>query len=190
MYHQGGKLPLTIPARLQDNPTFFNHRSEAGRVLYGEDVYVGYRYYEKIDSKPLFPFGHGLSYSTFTLKNLSLQVGATSTMTVQLSNTGSRSGSEVVQVYVAPPAKTSVQRPVKELKAFRKVHLEAGESKQITIDLDTVLSTSYWDEARDKWCSEAGEHRLLVGTSSADTPLQASLNVERTRHWKGLSPRA
>nr|RBQ84575.1 hypothetical protein FVER53263_07762 [Fusarium verticillioides] len=168
----GGKLPLTIPARLQDNPTFFNHRSEAGRVLYGEDVYVGYRYYEKIDSKPLFPFGHGLSYSTFALKDLSVQVGATTTMMVQLSNTGLRSGSEVVQVYVAPPANTSVQRPVKELKAFRKVHLEAGESKQVTIDLDTVLSTSYWDEARDKWCSQAeviSEDSTLIITTTTIT---------------------
>ncbi|KAF5534802.1 beta-glucosidase [Fusarium napiforme] len=170
----GGKLPLTIPARLQDNPTFFNHRSEAGRVLYGEDIYVGYRYYEKIDSKPLFPFGHGLSYSKFALKDLSVQVGATSTVTVQLSNTGLRSGSEVVQVYVA------LQRPVKELKAFRKVHLEAGESKQVIIDLDTVLSTSYWDEARDKWCSQAGGGIHWTNTVLAPDPTARCDNCQKS----------
>ncbi|KAM5522692.1 glycosyl hydrolase family 3 N terminal domain-containing protein [Fusarium oxysporum f. sp. phaseoli] len=149
-----GKLPLTIPRHLQDNPTYFNFRSEAGRVLYGEDVYVGYRYYEKIDCKPLYPFGHGLSYTTFSLQNLNVQVDDACKVTLEMTNTGSRAGAQVVQVYVAPPTTMAVARPVKELKSFRKVYLEAGEKRQITIDMDTVLSTSYWHEGRDKWCSE------------------------------------
>ncbi|RKK76020.1 putative beta-glucosidase I [Fusarium oxysporum] len=183
-----GKLPLTIPRRLQDNPTYFNFRSEAGRVLYGEDVYVGYRYYEKIDRKPLYPFGHGLSYTTFSLQNLNVQVDDACKVTLEMTNTGSRAGAQVVQVYVAPPTTMAVARPVKELKAFRKVYLEAGEKRKITIDIDTVLSTSYWHEGRDKWCSERGEYRVLVGTSSADTPLEATFAVDKTRYWTGLAP--
>ncbi|KAJ4113972.1 hypothetical protein NW760_000864 [Fusarium oxysporum] len=183
-----GKLPLTIPRRLQDNPTYFNFRSEAGRVLYGEDVYVGYRYYEKIDCKPLYPFGHGLSYTTFSLQNLNVQVDDACKVTLEMTNTGFRAGAQVVQVYVAPPTTMAVARPVKELKAFRKVYLEAGEKRQITIDMNTVLSTSYWHEGRDKWCSERGEYRVLVGTSSADTPLEATFAVDKTRYWTGLTP--
>ncbi|UZP40278.1 hypothetical protein NXS19_008094 [Fusarium pseudograminearum] len=184
-----GKLPLTIPRRIQDNPTYFNFRSEAGRVLYGEDVYVGYRYYEKIDSKPLYAFGHGLSYTSFSLQNLSVHVDDNDCKVALLvTNTGSRAGAEVIQVYVAPSSTTSIARPVKELKAFRKVHLEAGEDRQITIEMDAVLSTSYWHEARGKWCSEKGAYSILVGTSSTDTPLQAAFKVSKTRYWTGLVP--
>ncbi|CEI63570.1 putative beta-glucosidase I [Fusarium venenatum] len=184
-----GKLPLTIPRRIQDNHTYFNFRSEAGRVLYGEDVYVGYRYYEKIDSKPLYAFGHGLSYTSFSLQNLIVQVNDTiCKVTLRIINTGSRAGAETIQVYVGPPSTTDIGRPVKELKAFRKVYLEAREERQITIEMDAILSTSYWNEARDKWCSEKGEYSVLVGTSSADTPMQASFQVNKTRYWKGLAP--
>ncbi|KAJ4138466.1 hypothetical protein NW768_002300 [Fusarium equiseti] len=184
-----GKLPLTIPRRLQDNPTYFNFRCEGGRVLYGEDVYVGYRYYEKINSKPLFPFGHGLSYSTFELRDLHVEANNSKVEVVlQVTNTGSRAGSQVVQVYVAPPSTASIGRPVKELKAFRKIHLEAHESAEVSIEFDKVLSTSFWDEARNKWCSEAGEYKVMIGTSSQDTRLEAAFAVERTKYWKGLAP--
>ncbi|KAK0388796.1 hypothetical protein NLU13_5039 [Sarocladium strictum] len=183
-----GKLPLTIPRRLQDNPTYFNFRCEGGRVLYGEDVYVGYRYYEKIGTTPLFPFGHGLSYSTFELQDLQTVVDDKIEVSLQITNKGSRAGAQVVQVYVAPPATTSIERPVKELKAFRKIYLEAQESREVSIELDTAFCTSYWDECRDKWCSEAGDYKLLVGTSSADTPLEASFSVCTTKYWKGLAP--
>lgn len=181
-------MPLTIPRRLQDNPTYFNFRSESGRVLYGEDVYVGYRYYEKVDTKPLFPFGHGLSYSTFELGNLHAQAGDITEITLQVTNTGSRAGAEVVQIYVEPPLTCFVERPVKELKAFRKVYLRPQETKQIAVNLDTVSATSYWNESRDKWCSEAGEYKLLVGTSSAVTPLVMKFTVGKTKYWKGRSP--
>ncbi|KAF5229919.1 hypothetical protein FAUST_10083 [Fusarium austroamericanum] len=184
-----GKLPLTIPRRVQDNPTYFNYRSEAGRVLYGEDVYVGYRYYEKLDNKPLYAFGHGLSYTSFSFQDLSVLVDdSVCKVTLRVTNTGSRAGAEVIQVYVAPPLTTAVARPVKELKAFRKVRLEAGEEKQILIEMDAVLSTSYWHEGRDKWCSEKGQYDVLVGTSSADTPLKASFEVNKTSYWTGLAP--
>ncbi|KAJ1337254.1 beta-glucosidase [Microdochium nivale] len=189
-----GKLPLTIPRRLEDNPTFFNFRSDAGRVLYGEDIYVGYRYYDKIRAPPLFPFGHGKSYTTFALEDLAVEqqtmtaTTTTAVVTLQVSNTGSRAGAEVVQVYVAPPATSAVGRPVKELRGFQKVYLEPGERRQVAVELDAVLATSYWHEGRAQWCSEAGLHRVLVGTSSADTPLEAGLSMSKTRYWTGLQP--
>ena len=107
---------------------------------------------------------------------------------LQVTNTSLRAGSQVVQLYVAPPSTTSIGRPVKELKAFRKIHLEARGSTEVSIEFDKVLSTSFWDEGRDKWCSEAGEYKVLVGTSSQDVPLEAAFAVERTRYWKGLTP--
>ncbi|KAH7028914.1 uncharacterized protein B0I36DRAFT_290164 [Microdochium trichocladiopsis] len=169
-----GKLPLTIPRRLEDNPTYLNFRSEAGRVLYGEDVYVGYRYYDKVRTSPLFPFGHGLSYSTFTLEDLAVdchqQHGHQQTsVTLQVSNASSRAGAEVVQVYVAPPPTSAVGRAVKELRGFQKIFLEAGQTRRASIELDTVLATSYWDEGRGQWCSEAGD------PADGDGQLQLSL---------------
>ena len=89
---------------------------------------------------------------------------------------------------MAPPSTTSIGRPVKELKAFRKIRLEAHGSTEVSIEFDKVLSTSFWDEGRDKWCSEAGEYTVLVGTRSQDTPMEATFAVESTRYWKGLTP--
>lgn len=109
-------------------------------------------------------------------------------VTLQVANRSSLGGAQVLQVYVAPPATTSIERPVKELKAFRKIYLEAQEHREISIEFDPVLSTSHWDEGRSKWCSEAGDYNVLVGTSSADTPLNASFTVSKTKYWKGLSP--
>ncbi|RZL13274.1 MAG: hypothetical protein EOO62_08625, partial [Hymenobacter sp.] len=117
------KLPLTIPKRVNDNPAFLNYYSEAGRTLYGEDVYVGYRWYDKVEIDPLFAFGHGLSYTTFELKDLHLaKADSQATVNVTVSNTGSRAGAEVVQVYVVPPPSSQTtsktRRPIKELKGF------------------------------------------------------------------------
>lgn len=136
----------------------------------------------------MFPFGHGLSYSTFELQDLRVTNGDKVEVTLQVANRSSLGGAQVLQVYVAPPATTSIERPVKELKAFRKIYLEAQEHREISIEFDPVLSTSHWDEGRSKWCSEAGDYNVLVGTSSADTPLNASFTVSKTKYWKGLSP--
>ena len=136
----------------------------------------------------MFPFGHGLSYSTFELQDLRVTNGDKVEVTLQVANRSSLGGAQVLQVYVAPPATTSIKRPVKELKAFRKIYLEAQEHREISIESDPVLPTSYWDEGRSKWCSEAGDYNVLVGTSSADTPLNASFTVSKTKYWKGLSP--
>jgi beta-glucosidase len=184
-----GKLPLTMPRRIQDNPAYSNYRCEGGRTLYGEDIYVGYRWYENIETAPLFPFGHGLSYTTFEMTDLELRQGGSNNLTVscQVENNGGRAGAQVVQVYVAAPKSQYVGRPVKELKGFTKVFLEAGETDKVEIDLDLVQATSYWDEIEDKWCSEAGTYKIMVGDSSAATKfLTKEATVEKTTWWSGL----
>jgi len=184
-----GKLPLTMPRRLQDNPAYINYRCEGGRTLYGEDIYVGYRWYENVEIAPLFPFGHGLSYTSF--KTTDLQVTQTESsnldITCQVANIGTKAGAQVVQVYIAAPKSRYVGRPVKELKGFSKVFLEAGETTEVTISIDLVQATSYWDEIEDKWCSEAGTYKIMVGDSSAAKDfLTAEVTVKKTTHWSGL----
>jgi beta-glucosidase len=189
-----GKLPVSFPIRLQDNPSFLNFRSESGRVLYGEDVYVGYRYYEKVNLPPLFPFGHGLSYTTFTRSDLTLATspeksqyeenGEPITATVTVTNTGKVAGAETVQLWVAPPS-TEVNRPVRELKGFAKVFLNPGEQKKVEIVVEKKLATSWWNEQRGKWASEKGEYLVLVTGTGGDV-LKSSFTVEKTRYWLGL----
>ncbi|KAF9890999.1 hypothetical protein FE257_005256 [Aspergillus nanangensis] len=189
-----GKLPVSFPVRLQDNPSYLNFRSERGRVLYGEDVYVGYRYYEKVNLPPLFPFGHGLSYTSFARENLALTTspekaqyetsGEPIIATVTVTNTGKVAGAEVVQLWVVPPA-TGVNRPVRELKGFVKVALNPGEQKSVEIVVEKKLATSWWDEQREKWASEKGEYEVLV-TGTGEEVLKSSFSVEKTRFWVGL----
>ncbi|KAI9371250.1 glycosyl hydrolase family 3 N terminal domain-containing protein [Aspergillus egyptiacus] len=187
------KLPLSFPVRLQDNPSYLNFRSERGRVLYGEDIYVGYRYYEKVQLAPLFPFGHGLSYTTFSRENLTLTTvpekptledGEPITATVTVTNTGKVAGAEVVQLWAHPPA-TEVNRPVRELKGFAKVRLEPGEQKTVEIVVEKKLATSWWDEKREKWASEKGVYEVQV-TGTGEGVLKATFEVEKTRFWNGL----
>jgi beta-glucosidase len=183
-----GKLPLTFPRRLRDNPTYLNYRSEGGRVLYGEDVYVGYRYYEQVEVAPLFTFGHGLSYTTFSLSNLELHVqGQSEQLKVRctLTNTGSRAGAEVVQVYIAPVA-PPIKRPIKELKGFAKKFVEPGQSVDVDITIDTLRDTSFWEEKSGRWCSVAGTYNIMVGTGSAGDHLSKPCKIKETRFWSGL----
>ncbi|KAL1857547.1 hypothetical protein Daus18300_010305 [Diaporthe australafricana] len=196
-----GKLPLTIPRRLQDNPAALSFRSDNGRSLYSEDVYVGYRWYDTLDVSPLFPFGHGLSYTTFDLSGLDVaaspvanQEAGSLSVRVKVTNTGSRAGAEVIQVYVTPAARTpltssnrdTITRPTKELKGFAKVSLEAGTTTTAEVTLDVLRATSYWSEMEDCWRSDAGSYGLLVGTSSRGEFLEKTVVVEKTRRWKGL----
>ncbi|KAK5094635.1 hypothetical protein LTS08_008491 [Lithohypha guttulata] len=158
------KLPLTIPRRVNDNPAFLNYRSDAGRTLYGEDIFVGYRWYDKVEIDPLFAFGHGLSYTSFELKDLHVSGnGSTKTISLRLTNTGSIAGAEVVQVYVAPSISSKaahrVIRPVKELKGFAKVYLEPKHSQIIEIPVEIIRATSFWDEECGAWCSEKGAQK-------------------------------
>jgi beta-glucosidase len=186
-----GHLPATFEKSWQDNPTHANYYPEAGtvRVSYKEGIFVGYRGYEHSNVKPQFPFGFGLSYSTFKFANLSVAPAespaialsgrpALFTVAFDVTNTGSRAGSEVAQVYVGE-AKPSVPRPVKELKGFSRVELAAGETKHVAIPLD-VRAFAFYDVAGKHWQADAGNFSILVGDSSADTPLTASVSLSKT----------
>ncbi|KAK4448282.1 glycosyl hydrolase family 3 N terminal domain-containing protein [Podospora aff. communis PSN243] len=185
-----GKLPLSFPVRMSDNPAFLNLKAEKGRTLYGEDVWVGYRYYEFAEREVLFPFGHGLSYTTFGFGEL--EVGETDgkvTVEVTVTNTGDVKGKEVVQVYVAPPRGQAVNRPVKELKGFAKVELEPGQNEKVRVEVETKYAVSYWDEFRRKFCGEKGEYEVIVSDSSElkeGKVLRGTFKVEETFWWLGV----
>ncbi|KAL5604249.1 uncharacterized protein BROUX77_004435 [Berkeleyomyces rouxiae] len=183
-----GKLPVSWPVRAQDNPAFLNIRAEAGRTLYGEDVYIGYRYYEFAERAVLFPFGHGLSYTSFRLSDLAVaEADGVVIVAVTVTNTGRREGSEIVQAYVKPP-RTKINRPLKELKSFAKVHLLAGESKRVEMTVQTKYAVSYWCEERRKFAAERGVYEVVVDTSSEATAtlLKGSFKVDKTSWWTGL----
>ena len=185
-----GHLPATFEKSWQDNPTHGNYYPDAGtvRVAYKEGIFVGYRGYEHNNVKPQFPFGFGLSYSTFKFSNLSVAPAespamapsgraALYTVTFDVTNTGSRAGAEVAQVYVGE-AKPSVPRPAKELKGFSRVELAAGETKHVTIPLD-ARAFAFYDVVGKQWQADAGTFSVLVGDSSADTPLTASVSLAK-----------
>ncbi|MGD2177181.1 MAG: glycoside hydrolase family 3 C-terminal domain-containing protein [Anaerolineae bacterium] len=176
-----GKLPTTFPKRLTDNPAYINYPGENGRVHYGEGIFVGYRYYDEKEIEPLFPFGHGLSYTTFAYRNLILrsskyEPGDDIQIQVDVENIGTRAGQEVVQLYVRDVAST-LRRPKKELKAFAKVSLEPGDTKTVAFHLDQD-DLSFYDPARKRWVAEAGDFEVLVGSSSRDIRLKALFTLE------------
>lgn len=183
-----GRLPLTFPLRNEDNPAFLNYRSERGRTVYGEGVYVGYRFYEKTKRKVAFSFGYGLSYTTFIFESLSIrEKGDDLIVKVNVLNKGAAavSGAEVVQVYIAPQS-PSINRPIKELKGFTKVFVPAGETRVAEVVIAKKHATSFWDEQMEAWVEESGNYTVLVGDSSANTPLAAEFDVRETSYWKGL----
>ena len=174
-----GKLAETWPLALGDTPAFAQF-GKRFNTQYRESVFVGYRYYESFARPVAFPFGFGLSYSTFSIDGLevnrtNLAVGDELEVSVRVSNTGSRMGKEVLQLYASPPA-SALFRPQKELKAFAKVALEPGESQIVHFTLQHG-DFAYWNAAIHAWHCEAGEYRLLLGTSAADTPLEAVVEV-------------
>ncbi|MGM1046410.1 MAG: glycoside hydrolase family 3 C-terminal domain-containing protein [Bacillota bacterium] len=178
-----GKLAETFPVTLEQTPAYLNFPGGKSEVFYGEGLFVGYRYYEAKKEQPLFPFGHGLSYTQFAYENISIdkkQVKDTEsvTITVTVRNTGDRAGKEVVQLYVKP-LDSPVVRPIKELKGFEKVHLEPGEAKTVSFTLDKRAFAYYNTEIQD-WFAETGVYDVLVGGSSVDTPLSVSINVIST----------
>lgn len=163
-----GKLAQTIPMDINDDPSMINWPGEEGHVDYGEGVFVGYRYYDTYDKAVDYPFGFGLSYATFAIDGVNVaKTGAnTAHVTATVTNTSDVDAAETVQVYVAP-GKASVARPKHELKGFRKVFLKAGESAEISFDLDE-RAFAYWSEKFNDWHVEAGEYAIEVGTSSRD----------------------
>ncbi|KIX04791.1 uncharacterized protein Z518_05662 [Rhinocladiella mackenziei CBS 650.93] len=185
------KLPLSWPIHVKHNPAYLNDTSVGGRVLYGEDVYVGYKFYDKTEREVLFPFGHGLSYTTFELSDPEVRMvpkvftsNHPSVAVIKVKNTGSVAGAQVLQLYVAASA-SSTPRPVKELHGFEKVFLQAGEEKEVHIPVDRY-ATSFRDEAESMWKSEEGPYEVLVGTSSQEILGKGELIVPQTRYWLGL----
>jgi beta-glucosidase len=175
-----GKLPTTIPVRLQDNPAYINYPGENGKVRYGEGLFVGYRYYDKKELAPQFPFGHGLSYTSFEYGNLRLSSDQTAPeqgldVSLDVTNSGKRAGKEVVQLYVRD-IKSSLARPEKELKAFAKIDLAPGETKTVTFHLNRE---AFWffDPAKNGWVTEPGEMEVLIGASSRDIRLREKFTL-------------
>lgn len=173
-----GKLPFTFPVRLEDNPAhavgeYTGERSKGViDVKYNEGIFVGYRWADKQKKvKPLFPFGHGLSYTTFaygkpTADRKSLSADGTLTVKVMVKNTGARPGQEVVQLYISDK-KSSLPRPVKELKGFRKIQLAPGEEKEVAFTIDKS-ALSFFDDARHAWVAEPGKFEAIVAASAED----------------------
>jgi beta-glucosidase len=190
-----GKLPITIEKRFEDSPGYgylpagevlytgwaedkFTHPEYD--VVYREGVFVGYRWYEHLGIEPLFPFGHGLSYTAFDYGGLELSsdriaAGETLEVTFTLENSGDAEGAEVAQVYVRDVL-SSVPRPPKELRGFSKQLLSAGETRRVRITLG-ARAFSFWQEDREQWIAEPGRYEILVGPSSADMRLRGSVEL-------------
>jgi len=178
-----GKLAETFPLKLSDNPAHLFFPGEGDNVEYREGIFVGYRYYDKKEQPVLFPFGHGLSYTSFDYTNLTVmkkKISDQDTLQVEVTvrNTGQVAGKEIVQLYVRD-TESSVIRPDKELKAFDKVELQPGESRTITFTLDK-RSFAYYDVKLKDWVVESGSFDILVGKSSQDIVLSEQVEVEST----------
>ncbi|WP_019912550.1 glycoside hydrolase family 3 C-terminal domain-containing protein [Paenibacillus sp. HW567] len=175
-----GKLAETFPVKLSDNPSFLNFPGEGDKVEYKEGLFVGYRYYDKKEIEPLFPFGFGLSYTEFEYSGLKLDTTSINdsesvNVSVTVKNTGSRTGREIVQLYVSD-VESSVIRPLQELKGFQKVELQPGEAREVSFTLDK-RSFAYYNVELGDWHVESGGFQLSVGSSSRDIRLSASLEV-------------
>ena len=180
-YSPSGKLPMTFDRKWEDNASHDSYYPASGTndVKYSEGIFLGYRHYDKIGEKPLFPFGFGLSYSTFKYSNLAVEGSDSSNVKVSfdLTNTGSREAADVAELYVSD-GHASVPRPPKELKGFSRVELKSGETKTVNLTLDS-RSFSYYDVGSKKWKVEPGEFGILVGDSSEDIALHGSVNLTR-----------
>lgn len=176
-----GKLPFTFPARLEDNGAHkLGEYPGNGEVTYNEGIFVGYRWVDKEKIKPLFSFGHGLSYTTFEYGKVvadkkSMTTDDNITFSINIKNTGSRDGEEVIQLYISDK-KASVPRPVKELKGFDKISLKVGEEKTVTFTIDKS-ALSFFDDKRHDWVAEAGEFEALIGSSSTDIKSKVSFSL-------------
>ena len=170
-----GKLAETWANRYEDTPAKDNFAGAGRTVQYREGLYVGYRYYQTAGVPVAFPFGHGLSYTSFAYSDLKASADG---VTLTVTNTGTRAGAEIVQLYVAKPD-AKIFRPAQELKGFAKVHLQPGESQTVTIPLDDK-AFRYWNTQTNRWEVEGGQYELRVGASSADIRLTAAVDIAGT----------
>ena len=176
-----GKMPITLPARLEDTAPIALNDYNAKESLYTEGVFIGYRWFEQQKIKPTFVFGHGLSYTNFDLTDIALSaVNITAdqgiTVTAMVKNTGDVAGAEVVQLYLHD-IESSVERPAKELKGFAKVYLAPGESKQISISLNK-RDLSFWDITTNNWKAESGSFEIMLGSSLSNIRLAAQFTYQ------------
>ena len=175
-YSPSGKLPTSFEGRWEDNAVHDSYypKGTEKKVVYAEGLFLGYRHFDKTEVKPQFPFGYGLSYTTFAYKNLSVAPARAAgnqvvTVSFDLTNTGHRAGAEVAEVYVGEPH-ASVPRPVKELKGFAKVQLNAGETRRVSVALDRRAFEFYNIKTHD-WTVDAGDFNVYVGSSAAQIEL-------------------
>lgn len=178
-----GKLAETFPLRLADTPAYLNWPGEAGKVRYGEGLFIGYRYYDARQIPVLFPFGHGLSYTTFAYSNARVTAAQFKdvdgvTVTVDVTNTGNVAGKEIVQVYVHDQ-RTGLKRPEKELKGFTKVDLQPGETKTVSIRLD-FRAFAFYHPKYNQWITEDGDFDLLIAASATDIRQTLTVALEST----------
>ncbi|KAI5122379.1 hypothetical protein M0805_004136 [Coniferiporia weirii] len=185
------KLPLTLPIRIEDTPSYLSFGSENGKVVYREDLFVGYKHYQARKIRPLFAFGHGLSYTSFNLSDLQLKgtfspdASFAGEVSVEVTNTGAVAGSEVVQVYVSLP-ENGTTTPRLQLKGFAKVRdLAPGASRTATVKLDKY-AVSFWDTPNSSWRAVKGKYGVHVGTSSDSLPLDSAFELEGGFSWTGL----
>lgn len=173
-----GKLPITFPKRYEDSPTFLNFPGEGYEVNYGEGIYVGYRYYDKKKVAPAYPFGYGLSYTTFNIENCKAdkeEFEDELKVSLTVTNAGNFPGAEVIQLYISDET-SMLPKPVKELKKFRKVFLQPGESKDITFTL-TKKDFMSFDMDYNEWLAEEGYYHILIATSSAEADIKGDIRV-------------
>ena len=176
-----GKLAVTFPERIEDTPGYLNFPGENGKHLYQEGIFVGYRYYEKKKIKPTFPFGYGLSYTSYDYSDINLSAhkitdSDTLTVSFKVTNIGNYAGNEVTQIYVKPH-QSRVKRPIKELKEFVKTHLEPGETKTISLNL-SGRDFAYYDDQHMTWVIDSGAFSILIGASSNDIRLEKIVTME------------
>ncbi|KAJ9416863.1 glycoside hydrolase superfamily [Fusarium oxysporum] len=193
-YNPSGRLSITFPRRLEDTPSFLSFGKGVRHMYYGEGVFIGHRYYEKLRNDPLFYFGFGLSYTTFEYSNLQLpevvDLGdngeRTFNVSVDVMNTGDMDGHEIVQLYVSD-IECATLRPCKELKGFAKLWVPKGGKVKATISLDKY-AVSYWDEEEKKWLAEKGTFKVVISRSAdpKDEVLQRQFRLERDLYWRGV----
>jgi beta-glucosidase len=181
-YSPSGKLPVSFERRWEDNAAHDSYYPKGSdkKVSYTEGVFLGYRHFDKDGIKPLFPFGYGLSYTTFAYKNLSVTPAGVSggqpvTVSFDVTNTGNRAGADVAEVYVGEP-KPKVPRPAKELKGYARVQLSPGETRHVSVTL-APRAFSYYDVSKHGWTTDAGDFEIYVGHSDAQVDLTGTLNI-------------